>query len=232
MKMVQEIPWKRIAVEAVAIIASILIAFTIDAWWQDRTDKIIEVKYLQALREDLMSSIDLLDESEASQQRQVQYLESLLVTNSDTPYSEELRLWIEDGLWNVGTFQPQLSALQDLEFSGQVQIIENQAIRRALASIRQKIDALGSTQRDFLVSQQTIIDPFLVDNFNLSYLILDRAANTEIDLSRLGTDEFQSRVAFKISLRGEVRKSQDSVRRAFVETLELIDRELQEADGP
>ena len=29
------IPWKRIAVEAVAIVASILLAFAIEAWWDD-----------------------------------------------------------------------------------------------------------------------------------------------------------------------------------------------------
>ena len=32
----QNIPWKRLSVEAAAIVASILLAFTIDAWWGDR----------------------------------------------------------------------------------------------------------------------------------------------------------------------------------------------------
>ena len=31
-----EIPWKRITVEAVAIVGSILLAFAIDTWWDDR----------------------------------------------------------------------------------------------------------------------------------------------------------------------------------------------------
>ena len=227
MKESQEIPWKRIIVEATAIVASILIAFAIDAWWQNRTERIIEVQYLQALQEDLLSSLELLDEDEAVQQRQVGYLNSLLSTDSDTPYSDELRRWIGDGLFNVGTYQPQSSALRDLESSGQTQIIRNPDIRRVLASVRQRMDSLEFTQRDFQLSQQTLIDPFLVDNFNLSHLMLDGTVNNETDLSILGTSDFQSRVAFKISLRRVVTESQSEVREAFEEALELIETELQ-----
>lgn len=35
----RNIPWKRIAVEAAAIVASILLAFAIDAWWEERVDQ-------------------------------------------------------------------------------------------------------------------------------------------------------------------------------------------------
>ena len=228
----QAISWKRIFIEATAIVASILVAFAIDAWWQNRTERIIEVQYLQAMREDLIRSLELLDENEAFQELQLDYLESLLMTDSGTPYSEELRRWIDDGLWNIGTYQPQLSALQDLESSGQAQIIENKEIRRALASVRQRVDTLDIARRDFMVSQQTIIDPYLVDNLNLSELMLDRDGNPETDLSVLGTDAFQSRVSFKISLRREVSNRQDEARAVFLEALELIETELSELTEP
>ena len=223
----QEIPWNRVFIEATAIVASILVAFTIDAWWQERTDRIVEVSYLQALQDDLRRSLEFLNEDEAVQQRQVEYLKSLLSTNSDTRYSDELRRWIDDGLFDVGTYQPQISALRDLESSGQTKIIRNPDIRRALASARQRIDSLESTQRDFQQSQQSLIDPFLVDNLNLSHLMLDRSANHETDLSVLGSSDFQSRVAFKISLRGIVSESQSAVRESFEQALELIETELE-----
>jgi hypothetical protein len=227
----QDIPWKRILVEATAIVASILLAFAIDAWWQDRTERIVEVQYLEALREDLLTSLDILDHDEASQRRQVEYLESLLLANGETPYSDELRLWIDDGLFNVGTYQPQISALQDLEVSGQTRIIQNPNLRRVLASVRQKIDDMEVTNRDFQLSQQMLIDPFLVDNFNLAKLMLNRVADSKTDLAVLGTSDFQSRVAFKISLRGEVSQSQNILKLAFAEVLELIETELDTANG-
>jgi hypothetical protein len=226
----QPISWKRIFVEATAIVASILVAFAIDAWWQDRKERVIEVQYLHALSEDFVRSIELLDEIEAVQQQQVAYLESLILVTTETPYSDELRRWIDDGLWNIGTYQPQLSALQDLESSGQTQIIKNPEIRRSLASVRQRLDSLETGQRDLLVSQQTLIDPFLVDNLNLSELMLDRAPDPDTDLSVLGTDRFQSRAAFKISLRGEISDLQSQLRQTFVDTLILIEDELQGID--
>jgi len=231
MKESQEIPWKRIFVEATAIVASILLAFAIDAWWQNRTDRFVEAQYLRAMRADLLRSLELLDENEATQRRQVGYLESLLLTNGDTPYSDELRRWLDDGLFNVGTYQPQISALHELESSGQTQIIQNQDLRRALASVRQRMNGLENVQSDFQLSQQMLIDPFLVDNFNLSNLLPNRTASNETDLSMLGTSDFQSRVAFKISLRGEVSQSQRAVRSAFTEALELIETELETTNG-
>ncbi len=222
MKESQEIPWKRIFVEATAIVASILLAFAIDAWWQNRTERIVETQYLQALRADLHRSLQLLDEIEAQQRLQVGYLESLLLTNGDNAFSDELRRWIDDGLFNVGTYKPQISALRDLESSGQTQIIQNQDLRRVLASIRQRMDGLETVQRDFQQSQQML---------NLSALMPNPTTSNEPDLSMLGTSDFQSRVAFKITLRGHVSQSQHEVRAAFNEALELIDTELDTTDG-
>jgi len=231
MKESQEIPWKRIFVEATAIVASILLAFAIEAWWQNRTDRFVEAQYLQAMRADLLRSLELLDENEATQRRQVGYLESLLLTNGDTPYSDELRRWLDDGLFNVGTYEPQISALHELESSGQTQIIRNQELRRALASVRQRMNGLENVQSDFQLSQQMLIDPFLVDNFDFSNLLPNRTASNETDLSMLGTSDFQSRVAFKIRLRREVSQSQRAVRSAFTEALELIETELETTNG-
>lgn len=227
----QEIPWKRLFVEATAIVASILIAFAIDAWWQDRTEHIVEAQYLRALREDLNHSLQLLDESETQHRQQVSYLKSLLLTDSDTPFSDELRRWLDEGLFVVGNYVPQLSALSELESTGQVQIIQNEKLRLALAAARQRMDRLKAVQRDFQQSQQVLIDPFLVDNFNLSTLLPNRAVANEPDLSMLGTSDFQSRVAFKISLRGYVSKSENEVRTVFAEALQLIEAELDTTDG-
>ena len=38
MQKAQQVPWLRIITEGVAIVASILLAFAIDAWWQRRAE--------------------------------------------------------------------------------------------------------------------------------------------------------------------------------------------------
>ena len=48
----QNIPWKRTAVEAAAIVASILLAFAIDAGWQEYVEDQREREVLNALLDD------------------------------------------------------------------------------------------------------------------------------------------------------------------------------------
>jgi len=60
-----DIPLKRNAIETVVIVASILLAFAIDAWWDERQERIEETEILLGLksefsryRDDLERSID------------------------------------------------------------------------------------------------------------------------------------------------------------------------------
>lgn len=45
-------PWKRLAIEASTIVVSILLAFAIDAWWEERRERQAEVVLLERLRTD------------------------------------------------------------------------------------------------------------------------------------------------------------------------------------
>jgi hypothetical protein len=55
----QNIPWKRISVEAAAIVASILLAFAIDAWWIERQDRLQESEMLGRLSAEITLNIEL-----------------------------------------------------------------------------------------------------------------------------------------------------------------------------
>ena len=72
----QIIPWKRPTVEAAAIVASILLAFAIDAWWEERESRssahLALVQMLAEMRED---SADLHEIREDQLARSRQYLE-------------------------------------------------------------------------------------------------------------------------------------------------------------
>jgi len=47
------IPWPRMFAEALAIVVSILLAFGIQAWWEERQDRAVEQALLTGLVEDL-----------------------------------------------------------------------------------------------------------------------------------------------------------------------------------
>lgn len=48
----RKIAWKRLAIEATAIVVSILLAFAIDAWWEERSERQAEIVLLERLRTD------------------------------------------------------------------------------------------------------------------------------------------------------------------------------------
>jgi hypothetical protein len=51
-----EIQWRRLFIEAAAIVASILLAFAIDAWWQEYVEDQREREVLIALLDDFENS--------------------------------------------------------------------------------------------------------------------------------------------------------------------------------
>ena len=86
-----EISWKRTTVEAAAIVASILLAFAIDAWWDDRQLRIEEVEILHGLKQEFQQNRDVLVES-------VEFHSNMLLA------TKELMDACRRGSWESDTF--------------------------------------------------------------------------------------------------------------------------------
>lgn len=67
----QIVQWKRIGVEAAVIVASILLAFAIDAWWENRQESKSDISHLTAVANELRKQRELLDESIAAHQETI-----------------------------------------------------------------------------------------------------------------------------------------------------------------
>ena len=96
------IPWKRIAVEAAAIVASILFAFAIDAWWEDRQQQEAEQVVLQTLLDDLRIKQTLLADMNRFNEAIVESTDKLLrvATGIEQKLSEdEIDRLIIDTWW-------------------------------------------------------------------------------------------------------------------------------------
>ena len=216
------------------IALGIILAISAESLWQERADRREEVQHLNALRNDFEQSLELLDAAEQQQNTQVQYLQFLLQGKAETSESSEVREWLRAGLYTIGTFEPQLSALQDLESSGKTQLIQDAALRRALAGLQQKVDELEVIQSDLSISQQELIDPYLISHLYLASILdigeLSVAGNNgplEFDRSILGTVDFRNRIAFKLSLRRGVLEEEGELRAQFHLLLDLIRKKLE-----
>jgi hypothetical protein len=63
----RQVPWLRVFVEGVVIVASILMAFGVQAWWDGRQERVLRTQYLTALTQELTENRDLLERTIANQ---------------------------------------------------------------------------------------------------------------------------------------------------------------------
>jgi len=98
----QSIPWRRIGAESAAIVASILFAFAIDAWWDDRQSAADERVFLESLLEDLENKQLRLGNDRKYNEAILEAVNGLLsfASNPDLGLSEEaIDQMIADTWW-------------------------------------------------------------------------------------------------------------------------------------
>jgi len=170
MSQTQNIPWKRISVEAVAIVASILLAFAIDAWWQERIEDDREREILIALLDDFEKSKSSIEEGRdfhiAVQRSNKRLLESVLSDDVTLSNLEVDRLISDLTWWDS---QPRFftGALNSLIYGGELSVIRDDALRQELAdwpSEIQRTESLRSQDYDFFLN---VILPYLRQNGSL-----------------------------------------------------------------
>ena len=158
------IPWKRIAVETVAIVASILLAFAIDAWWDERQERIEETEILLGLksefsryREELAGGVEYNERSR------------LLIA--------ELMAAIRRGAWDSETLSIDLAlatvsdekthdfgggVLDAMISAGRLEIISNYELRAKLASWDQVFNEISDDEvRNKTLSEDRIV-PYML----------------------------------------------------------------------
>ena len=80
----QKLPWKRLAAEAIAIVASILLAFAIDAAWDERNERMEEKEVLRSLQLEFEANRDEAANVVLTHERALRYGAELMSLARDT----------------------------------------------------------------------------------------------------------------------------------------------------
>jgi len=130
----QKIPWKRISVEAAAIVTSILLAFSIDAWWDERSDRISLTGAITNLSVEVASA---RGEIEGATQRNLDRIDALRKFVSLSP--DELMKLDDDSIQFLAQmfavpspFDASGFALQGLLAGGNLDIIADEDLGAAI----------------------------------------------------------------------------------------------------
>lgn len=129
-----QIPWRRIFIEGAVIVVSILLAFSIDAWWNNRIEQQREQEQLVSMRAEFQSSLVGLDEILTSVQGHAQDIETLIAllkAAGDEPVLVPGPLLGSAITWR--TSDVSTSTLDALMASGDLNLLRNTELRANLA---------------------------------------------------------------------------------------------------
>jgi len=138
----QEISWLRIVTESVAIVGSILLAFAIDAWWQDRNELIVEQRILRALLVEFEENDKLLQQARDGYEGRYSAAIRLLadidqgIDNLDLGNFERL---VRE-LTSIQSTHLESGAYDSLIASGELNIVRDESLRSRLAAWPSYVD--------------------------------------------------------------------------------------------
>ena len=140
----QQIPWLRITAEGVAIVVSILLAFSIEAWWQARNEAAEERELLQALLDDFQATKEEIQNWRAFHLAVEESTKALVVATTYRNPSEippDLRKLITNITWFDNESHFTTGALNSIVNGGDLPRIQNSRLAkdcRRLADANQK----------------------------------------------------------------------------------------------
>jgi hypothetical protein len=167
------IPWPRIAVEGIAIVASILLAFAIDAWWNDKQQHESEQIVLQTLLDDLRVKQVLLADMGRFSEAIIESAETLLraASNTEQTLSEDTidqligdTWWVNnDALWDS-------APLSQLVAGGNLSLISNVELVQELAALQVAIGRVKYHYRNDGEFHDDVMTPFMISNANMAQI--------------------------------------------------------------
>lgn len=188
-----EIPWKRISIEAAAIVASILLAFAVDAWWAEKLERIAEREELSRLYDEFKSNHDRLsvwisEDGGINRQREaaLRVSETLGAALKDGSETVLLPDWQIAAIIRTPTFEARMSVFEGLVRSGRVEIVENRDIVRAIANWEGRLRSTNDEEQRGLRFVHDQLFPALATNNDIQHILLKgRVDPNSIDTSRV-----------------------------------------------
>ncbi len=159
----QYVPWKRISVEAAAIVASILLAFAIDAWWAEIQEREFEVETLVALLEEFQGHRAELTVERRGHEFMLDAIGSL-VSFATTGVYESDQFSIDRSMFylRIPATTDFGSGVRDaLISSGRIEVVSDKRLRYEIAEWSSVLDELKDDQQNGVNLVFNLILPYM-----------------------------------------------------------------------
>lgn len=190
------IQWTRLALEGAAIVVSILLAFAIDAWWDDREDRAAERSAARRLVVEFSENLRQLEGNRKSHSESLAATRQLLdMTGPDqdgaTVFADVAPLLISC-LTNA-TFDPRLGTLDSLISSGRLHLIEDEQLQSMLTEWPSAIQNMIEWERIERENTEQLLLPFTYDYVAYPDLMAELALD---DIGRTGLDNVSVKLEY------------------------------------
>ena len=135
--MTQRIPWSRVLAEGAVIVVSILLAFSIDAWWEERQERRQETEYLAAIIDEMDRNLEAIPGNRRVWERSYSDLmnaRSLLQSGAYVDSASVFVMSLNRGLI-YGVPSISTAVFDDLRNSGRMVIIQDLGRRRLIIDL-------------------------------------------------------------------------------------------------
>jgi hypothetical protein len=148
---------RRLALESLAIVGSILLAFAIDAWWEDSKEKqrrLILLDDLKAETRENIEQLTLIIQKQELYSREVRTLVRAMLGAGQLSSAELGTLRRQTA--GFPTFKPSWGILDLLTATGDLVLLEDSNLRAALANLKAQVSR-------YLLNQDTVVSSLLSD---------------------------------------------------------------------
>lgn len=217
------------------MLIGILVAFGIDAWWQERTDRATERELLTALATELRDARDGFESHSVSLAAEFDVSAEVVHVLS----SPESRVISNDSLHVLTRrmapptiYHAPRAALDDLTSSGGIALLQSDLLRRGIAGYRQALAENLSVQELLLDVWLVHLAPYLYEHSTLELLPQESSLSTStgpvvpIRVDReayLGNRTYQNLVAARAFRIRDVRRSHELVLDRVAHLLSLLE---------
>lgn len=166
----QKVPWKRISIEAAAIVGSILLAFAIDAWWQERGEREDLLQYLSAFEQELIESRKDIELALELSTGVLKKTDEVFLILSD---SERNSLPIEfaqtiGSIYKIHSPNLNTGAYEDMVSSGNMRLIGDRTLSDDIKQYMQSVSSVRSVNEVLWDTYYNLQVPYLKDHFVIS----------------------------------------------------------------
>jgi len=218
----------RLAAEFAVVVIGVSIALWADGWVAARNDREVEVARLVALQDNVnvsLTELRLVVENTSGAKDALRQLVAL--HRLDFTIAEIQRLLLY-GLLYGPSYSPELNVYDDLKSSGELALLTNSNLRRALARMESRLHLIELAQSDFAAVQELSIDSYIIDHLDMR-LVYGSSLGTDYvvgDVDKIleftSEIQFQNRILLKLDLITSIENDYSNMESALLEVQTII----------